>query len=118
MKGFQMKEITLVQFGEVIGERSRCLRVQVPDDLDTAALEYDLCSLVEELANEDGVSWEDDQDCTTFANRCVIWDDFDPEEWTSTPVLMMSSEMVAEAMKDSSTSAVEPTDRQEVGDAN
>ena len=100
MKGLQMKEIVILQIGEVVGEQCRYLRVQVPDDMDTAAFdEYELCVLLEELADESGVPWEDYEDCTTFANRCLIEDaDLNPEDWANTPVLQISSEMVTKAM--------------------
>lgn len=89
-----MKKVLIEQCGEETVRHYRRFYVEVPDTMDMKEFgDYDVCALVEELADEDGVDWECYESDGIFAAECsVIEPDSDAESSGEFPVLRITPE--------------------------
>jgi hypothetical protein len=92
-----MKRVLIEQFGEEAVRLSRRFYVEIPDDMDVNEFEdYDVCALVEELADEEDLDWEFHESSEVFAAECMVIEP-EPDAEGSYSVLKITPEDVAAA---------------------
>lgn len=94
-----MKTILICQSGEEVLEKFRYFVVGVPDEFDMDLLdESEVSDLLDELANEQGVEWEDSD--TFGVDSMGLWAEStvdDADDLDNYPMITLTSEMLAKA---------------------